>query len=154
MDDSWYDDDGEFREQRFLYGYSVLFPEQRELHEESEQSRGWVLTRGVPGSGLVYHGSREKDPPYGVAAPIAGADYVYFIHAPDLGRVKIGYTSDPDSRLSSMQTGSPCQLVLARLERGNRDLERRLHHRFREKRIHGEWFDDSVLDDYARDKAA
>jgi hypothetical protein len=67
--------------------------------------------------------------------------YVYFVLARDCHRVKIGYSSDhPDGRLLACQTASPVTLERLGFLRGGYDLERRLHHKFRRFRAHGEWF--------------
>ena len=67
--------------------------------------------------------------------------YVYFIHAVDLGMIKIGYSGNhPDDRFRAIQATSPVRLVLAGYIDGDLDLEHRIHHHFREYRAHGEWF--------------
>lgn len=117
---------------------------------ESHVSVGWKRGYAQPNTPTMRF-ELEGEPPYQMAFPFeAGREMVYFIHAPEVHRVKIGTTTDIDKRLSQMQTGSPTQLRVIKLLPGGRDEERRWHHRFAEKRIEGEWFDDSVLDDYLR----
>jgi hypothetical protein len=65
---------------------------------------------------------------------------VYLIGS-ESGVVKIGYSADPDRRLSVLQSGSHLALnVLATFE-GGRELESRLHDWFNAHRIRGEWFE-------------
>ena len=107
---------------------------------ETHPSTGWV--NGV-------YAPLDDEEPWSMAMPFeSGASFVYFIHAPEVGRVKIGVTTDIEGRMASMQTGSPVRLRLVKLIRGDRNLEQRLHHLFDAKRIEGEWFYDSVLTDY------
>lgn len=67
---------------------------------------------------------------------------IYAISAPEVGRVKIGYTStgSPDARLSSMRTGSPCHLEVVAYTDGGRSLERTLHSILHYSRSDREWF--------------
>ena len=74
---------------------------------------------------------------------------VYFIVCGDLGRVKIGFTrGSPMKRLKSLQTGSPCKLMLMAFYTAPPDEERRLHREFDKFRVSGEWFemDDEIFD--------
>jgi hypothetical protein len=65
---------------------------------------------------------------------------VYFVLAPDLGRVKIGYAENPRSRLNKMRSDSPARLVLRAVVDGDMGNERDLHAKFSAQRLHGEWF--------------
>lgn len=68
---------------------------------------------------------------------------IYFIFSPDdpQSLVKIGYTKGSIAiRLAALQTGIPFRLSLIAAEKGDRSTEIALHRRFRESRIHGEWF--------------
>jgi hypothetical protein len=67
--------------------------------------------------------------------------WVYFIACPETMRLKIGFTSgDVHARLRALQTGSPTNLSLVACHPGSMDDEKKLHERFDEHRIHGEWF--------------
>lgn len=67
--------------------------------------------------------------------------YVYFIHAPSEGLVKIGYSAGhPDCRLKMLRIGSPVPLERLAFVRGGMASEREIHARFRHLRRHGEWF--------------
>ena len=74
---------------------------------------------------------------------------VYLIHAPETGRVKIGRSRQVYKRFSHIRTmaGTTVELI-AVIPDGN---ERQLHERFAARRIVGEWFDESVLDDLRAD---
>ena len=72
------------------------------------------------------------------------AGRIYYIAATEgeVPRVKIGFTSgSPYARLRTLQTGSPCPLVLVAVHDGTLEDEKRLHAEFSESRVHGEWFD-------------
>lgn len=60
---------------------------------------------------------------------------------------KIGYTSgDPAERLKNLQTGNPNSLSLITSFPGDRCEEMRLHRKFADKRLSGEWFALSPVD--------
>jgi hypothetical protein len=67
-------------------------------------------------------------------------EYVYFIGHDEA--VKIGYTNNLRSRMSSIQTGNPKPLArLAVITCVNAvEVERRLHKTFEQWRLEGEWF--------------
>lgn len=135
----------------FFFGRSS-FEEKKSLQNHVIQ--GWVdiVEPGITPT-RVYAKSEDDDPPYQIAMPAdSGGDWVYVIHAPEVRRVKIGYTTDPAQRLATLRTGSPVRLQIVKLIRGDKNEEARLHFRFRDKRLDGEWFDDSILDDWARDQ--
>lgn len=69
---------------------------------------------------------------------------IYFIHAAEANRVKIGYTKNQESlklRMAALQTGSPFPLYLIGAMNGDRRMERGLHDFFDKDRVSGEWFD-------------
>ena len=72
--------------------------------------------------------------------------FVYFVEAPEVGRIKIGVAVDVCKRLNSLRGSSPARLDL----RGfiqmptwseARAMEQRLHREFVEHRCWGEWFE-------------
>lgn len=65
---------------------------------------------------------------------------VYYVHAPELGLVKIGHAGNVHKRLTMLQTGSPTRLVLLAVEPGGEKLERERHAQFEQLRARGEWF--------------
>lgn len=69
--------------------------------------------------------------------------YVYFIG--NENTVKIGYSNNPQKRLSQLQSGNPQRIeVLATIEDDNpQSLESNLHSIFREHKLSGEWFKNS-----------
>ena len=67
-----------------------------------------------------------------------GAPMVYFIGCNEF--VKIGTTTDPSIRLSSMQSCSPYDLAMRALMYGGEEQEGLLHIFFRALRVRGEWF--------------
>ena len=76
---------------------------------------------------------------------------VYFIENVETGRIKIGFTTGSvNSRVSTLQTGSDCQLrllgsVVASFDYGT--TEAQLHRRLGKWRHRGEWFTREVLSD-------
>lgn len=67
---------------------------------------------------------------------------IYFIHAQEVNRVKIGYTDRTvEGRLGTLQTGSPVKLELIGYIEGDLKVEKILHDRFEADRYILEWFD-------------
>ena len=66
--------------------------------------------------------------------------FVYFMGAPTGIRIKIGYSKDPQKRLSGVRVGSPSAIVLRGMFPASRDVERGLHRYFADDHISGEWF--------------
>jgi len=68
-------------------------------------------------------------------------DQTYFIQADDGGPIKIGRSCDPQSRLSSIQTGNPKKLIILGF---THEEEMSLHRQFQKYRVEGEWFKNSI----------
>lgn len=66
--------------------------------------------------------------------------YVYFIEAVGQGKVKIGFSSDVESRVRQLRTGSPYDLEIVGQVNGGADLEQLLHQKFSSYRDDKEWF--------------
>ena len=68
--------------------------------------------------------------------------FVYFIGpANDDGPIKIGFTAgEAKNRLRSLQTGHPHPLKILAVFEGSVNMEKEVHRRFAEARVHGEWF--------------
>lgn len=67
--------------------------------------------------------------------------YVYFIAAPSVDLIKIGFTENhPNGRLNTLQCASPIPLEAVALVYGEREDEAKLHAAFADARSHGEWF--------------
>lgn len=69
--------------------------------------------------------------------------WVYFIGTRPGEPVKIGHTVWPQKRLANIQSGNHKRLtILAALMSSNAgDIERRLHDKFADRRLYGEWFE-------------
>lgn len=67
---------------------------------------------------------------------------VYFIgvDSPTIGAIKVGVSSDPTSRLQTIQRHSPLKLKLLAIKPGGREEEQKVHEQFAESRLWGEWF--------------
>jgi len=68
------------------------------------------------------------------------AGFVYVI-GPGDGPVKVGFSTNPDARLRSLQNGSGAALSVLHVRPGTRRDEADLHKRLRPHRVHGEWFE-------------
>lgn len=80
---------------------------------------------------------------------------VYFVSAP--GRIKIGYTMQPDQRLKHLRSMDMEQLEMIAVKDGTRRIEHALHALVADHRIRGEWFKDCpevrlVIGDFLSDK--
>jgi len=75
-------------------------------------------------------------------------DKLYLILARSLERAKIGLSNDPERRLKELQTGSPVPLELFAFQYSKRAKAREaeLHKKFKNRHLHGEWFDLKPLD--------
>ncbi len=71
---------------------------------------------------------------------------VYFVRKGRTNAVKIGFTTDLEGRIKSLQTGSDKELKLAAWTEGHNGLESRLHKHFKDKRLSGEWFQLTQVD--------
>jgi hypothetical protein len=71
--------------------------------------------------------------------------FVYAVRAVTVGRIKIGYSIDPESRLGNLQIGSPDILEIIATWPGTEDGERSLHKHLSQWRTHGEWFESSEV---------
>lgn len=79
----------------------------------------------------------------GAAASPSNLSYVYVI-ASKTGTVKVGYSTNPQMRLASLQTASPDQLRLADVlatDIDGRMIEAEAHRILDRHRLAGEWFD-------------
>lgn len=65
---------------------------------------------------------------------------VYFVTPSRSRRVKIGVTTNLKARLARLQATNHVPLELLLALPGDQVLEGRLHNRFRDDRMHGEWF--------------
>lgn len=74
--------------------------------------------------------------------PLVGSDagWVYFARAARSELVKIGYSTNPWARLSSLQTGSPHELCLEDAFIGTMDDEQCVHAAVAHRHARGEWF--------------
>jgi hypothetical protein len=73
---------------------------------------------------------------------VNSARWVYFIAAGDSGAVKIGCAECALTRVGSLQSSNHLELklLLAVEHRFARSLEKKLHSRFADRRIRGEWY--------------
>ena len=71
---------------------------------------------------------------------ISSDPHVYFVQGEFTGLIKIGFTNNPKKRWTELgaQASEPIRF-LATLK-GDMDDEKKLHLRFKQARVHGEWF--------------
>lgn len=99
-----------------------------------------------PDGGLLIKDMEDRQ---GTARPEEKPDaqkrprLVYFIRAASTRRIKIGISSNPWSRLATLQTGSSEMLELIATTHGTLEDEQALHERFKDCRSANEWFDES-----------
>lgn len=66
---------------------------------------------------------------------------IYFAYAPELNRVKIGFTEgDAKQRVDNLQVGSPVDLLLIGAINGEREQEKELQNQFSALWVRGEWY--------------
>jgi len=76
--------------------------------------------------------------------------YVYMMRAGPVGPVKIGYTTDVETRRAKMQSDCPYPLDVVAKIRGTKELERKIHEYFNGCKIGGEWFTPTAaMNDFA-----
>jgi hypothetical protein len=66
----------------------------------------------------------------------------YLIYEVSSKLYKIGKSVNPENRMKSIQTSGETKLIHVI----NRDIENKLHRRFKDKRVHNEWFELSDKD--------
>jgi len=67
--------------------------------------------------------------------------YIYIIGNLEHKVCKIGFSKNPQRRLIVLQTGSPYELSLFKKFIGNIPIEKKLHKKYKDYRLHGEWFE-------------
>lgn len=81
-----------------------------------------------------------------------------YVIGPTEGPYKIGYSGNPRSRLSSLQTGTTQSLLIHYEEEAETSkavvIEKLIHRQLAHKKIRGEWFDVTLEDAIAEVKYA
>jgi hypothetical protein len=87
--------------------------------------------------------SQPDDIPKPLPVPkvLSRKGYVYLVKA-ETGHYKIGHTTDPDNRMKTFNVKLPFHVEYEHLIKcdDRLDAERRLHQKFADKRVNGEWF--------------
>lgn len=96
---------------------------------------GWY--KPVPWSQQLTFGEEDADD------PIEG---VYLIRGRDSGLVKVGWSTNVYSRLSTMQTGSSEDLELVDVLQVGRTMEQTIHENNSDLRVRGEWFKPEIIE--------
>jgi len=87
-----------------------------------------------------YERNRKRDQR---AATLDGKTYVYFAEDLSTGLIKIGYSANPEVRVSAAnlkESGAEGKVRLLAKFQGNKDLEKKYHFRFGAQWVRGEWF--------------
>lgn len=81
--------------------------------------------------------------------------YVYFVQGMSGGAIKIGYSTDPEVRLKTLQTSYPDILKVLCLIPGNANTESKYHKAFEHLKLNGEWYkpDKEIFDEIEKLKA-
>ncbi len=66
--------------------------------------------------------------------------FIYAIHCPNKNEIKIGYATNPTSRLSQLQVGTTDRLDLLITFAGGLAEEKEIHKALAKHKISGEWF--------------
>ncbi|MDO9016587.1 MAG: GIY-YIG nuclease family protein [Deltaproteobacteria bacterium] len=86
--------------------------------------------------------------PLPYVASLVHGPAVYFVSVGG-ERIKIGWTTDIETRVATLQTANADRLYVRALIRGSMEDERRLHAKFAHLRVSGEWFrEEPELSDY------
>lgn len=72
------------------------------------------------------------------STPMKGT--IYFVQAHDGEPVKIGFSRDVKRRINAIQKSNGSRLVTLGLMDGDLDVEKTIHTKFANLRLHGEWF--------------
>lgn len=66
--------------------------------------------------------------------------YVYVLGNKEMKICKIGFTNNVFKRIGSIQTGCPFKLEIFCLVEGSVQTEKKLHEKYKDLRMNGEWF--------------
>lgn len=82
--------------------------------------------------------------------------YIYFIRD-GLAHIKIGITNNVKKRLDALQTANPMKLeyffgMHVKTQRDALDIESELHEKFKDYRLMGEWFEETEVLKWLRQK--
>lgn len=69
--------------------------------------------------------------------------YIYFVEAIGAGRIKIGFSANPEKRIRGLTTSSAHELKTLKVIEGELAQERAIHRQFAHLRTHLEWFQDA-----------
>lgn len=97
-------------------------------HFGTNHNDDFELPRRTPWS-HIYEKKKEKD-----------STYVYVMANIEYSICKIGHSVDPTKRIKEVQTGCPYELKLIFMTKGSPALERKLHVKYDDLRLNGEWF--------------
>ena len=106
---------------------------------EKFYSKGDVLFDGEINK-MRYYDCFELEDLYNNIETFPKQGYVYLIGNTEYGFVKIGYSTNPQLRLRSIQTGCPFKVKVLSFFNGTMETESRLQEKYKQYQSYGEWF--------------
>jgi hypothetical protein len=129
--------------------YSVRWNEDGKVHRRSFPT--FDAACAFKRDYIVPFRERRGLPPTAVAPGKRGNGWVYAFQArSDAEAVKVGFSTDPASRLRNLTNNSPFPLDLIVLIPGSRETERLLHDRLADYKLRGEWYSREVIPEMTR----
>ena len=128
----------------FAMGGVLVCPEKREQRQQVLNS---ASTDSVIGRVMYEQIVKEYSWLVGINQCRLDPGHIYFIEAPELSRVKVGFTRNVRSRFTGLRNAAPCELRLLGSVRGVPSTEWAFHQFLGHRRVYGEWFsiDDDVV---------
>lgn len=125
-----------------IEAFLILNQHRDNLREAMILQREWQAKYNLPYIRLATYIDKclESSPPP-PKQPVTHPGYVYLIQSEH--GYKIGRSNNPDNRFKAFETKLPFDVELICVHKTDDmiALERRLHDRFADKRLNGEWFD-------------
>ena len=106
----------------------------------------WGRFRDVDLVAVPMAPMREYPSPDTSGPRIRKPKHLYVLQSAIGGPVKIGVSGCPDARATQLHTGSPFPLRVIRVYHEKGGFESAVHDAFRDWKLHGEWFDPSVIE--------
>jgi|HubBroStandDraft_2_1064218.scaffolds.fasta_scaffold272150_2 hypothetical protein len=116
------------------------------VYDPTTQGKRWVGTFGSEHEAREAEAHAKAGRPYvrhhrrKARLEHSPVPVVYFILAPTLGLVKIGFSEDVGKRYNGLSHASPVELRFLHSIPGDVALERQFHERFAIYKTRGEWF--------------
>lgn len=103
-----------------------------------------ICSSKTNGTDLCARASRELINLHWIGRYKDDPGHIYFVRAPELKRVKIGFSRDVKPRFKALRNGSPCRLVLLGSHHGKEAVEHAIHEYLGDHHAYGEYFHETV----------